>query len=94
MALKFLVVWRPDDPVEPRPVLVRDFIDGCRRLGLVSVLEGLVQVPGETAGPAVDAAILAAAHEFAPFEPDLYKTHVPTHGLRRAGRDRRSAARP
>ena len=81
VALKFLVVWRPDDPVEPRAVLVRDFIDGCRRLGLVSVLEGLVQVPGESAGEAVDAAILAAAREFAPYEPDLYKTHVPTMGF-------------
>ncbi len=79
-ACKFLVIWRPDDPVEPRRVLVRDFIDGCRRLGLVSVLEGLVQVPGVTEGPAVDHAILAAAQEFAPFEPDLYKTHVPTLG--------------
>jgi sulfofructosephosphate aldolase len=80
-ALKFLVIWRPDDPVEPRRILVRDFIDGCRRLGLVSVLEGLVQVPGLTAGPAVDRAILAAAQEFAPFAPDLYKTHVPTLGI-------------
>ncbi len=79
-ALKFLVIWRPDDPVEPRRVLVRDFIDGCHRLGVVSVLEGLVQVRGVTDGPAVDQAILAAAQEFAQFEPDLYKTHVPTLG--------------
>jgi len=80
VALKFLVVWRPDDAVEPRAALVRDFLDGCRRLGLVSVLEGLVQVPGAAHGPAFDAAILAAAREFAPFAPDLYKTHVPTAG--------------
>ena len=79
-ALKFLVIWRPEDPVEPRRVLVRDFIEACRRLGLVSVLEGLVQVPGVPEGPAVDDAILAAAREFGPFQPDLYKTHVPTHG--------------
>ncbi len=29
----------------------------------------------------MDAAILAAAREFGPFAPDVYKTHVPTHGL-------------
>jgi sulfofructosephosphate aldolase len=79
-ALKFLVVWRPDDAPEPRQVMVRDFIAGCRRLGLLSVLEGLVQVPGVSEGPIFDAAILAAAAEFAAFEPDLYKTHVPTLG--------------
>jgi len=80
VALKFLVVWRPDDPVEPREILVRDFIDGCRRLGLPAVLEGLVQIPGVTDGPPFDAAILGAAREFSAFEPDLYKTHVPTLG--------------
>lgn len=79
-ALKLLVVWRPDDPVGPRRILARDFVAACRRLGLLSVLEGLVQVPGVPEGPAVDNAILAAAHEFAAVEPDLYKTHVPTHG--------------
>lgn len=79
-ALKFLVIWRPDDAVEPRQRMVRDFVEGSRRLGLLSVLEGLVQVPGVTGGPAFDAAIQAAAAEFAPFEPDLYKTHVPTLG--------------
>jgi sulfofructosephosphate aldolase len=79
-ALKLLVVWRPDQPAEPRRTMVADFIDGCRRLGLVSVLEGLVQVPGVTSGAAFDDAILDAAREFAEFEPDLYKTHVPTHG--------------
>lgn len=80
-ALKFLVVWRPEDPVGARQEMVGDFVAGCRRLGLLAVLEGLVQVPGVSHGPDVDAAILAAAQEFAPFRPDLYKTHVPTHGV-------------
>jgi sulfofructosephosphate aldolase len=34
VACKFLVVWRPDDPVGPRQAMVRTFIDGCRTLGL------------------------------------------------------------
>ncbi len=53
-ALKFLIVWRPDDPIEPRRILARDFVAACRQLGLASVLEGLVQVPGVPEGPAVD----------------------------------------
>jgi len=80
-ALKFLVVWRPGDTPARRAGMVGDFVEGCRRLGLLSVLEGLVQVPGADAGDDVDAAILAAAREFALYRPDLYKTHVPTRGL-------------
>lgn len=79
-ALKFLMIWRPDDPVAPREAMVGDFVEGCRRLGLLAVLEGLVQVPGVASGPDIDAAILGAAQEFAAFKPDLYKTHIPTLG--------------
>jgi sulfofructosephosphate aldolase len=80
-ALKFLVLWRPDQPASRRADMVGDFIERCRDLGLLSVLEGLVQVPGGGLGSDMDAAIQAAAEEFAPYRPDLYKTHVPTHGL-------------
>ncbi len=79
-ALKFLVVWRPDDEPGPRQEMVADFIAGCERLGLLSVLEGLVQVPGSTDQDTFDDAIVGAAAEFARFRPDLYKTHVPTLG--------------
>jgi sulfofructosephosphate aldolase len=79
-ALKFLVVWRPDQPAELRGSMVADFIAACRSLGLLSVLEGLVQVPGSTDPDVFDAAVLDAATEFASFEPDLYKTHLPTSG--------------
>ena len=80
-ALKFLVIWRPGDPLAPRRTMVADFVEGCRRAGLLSVLEGLVQTPGSSDPEVFDAAIVAAAAEFAAFEPDLYKTHVPTLGL-------------
>ena len=80
VALKFLVVWRPGDPVSRRAEMVGDFVERCRRLGLLSVLEGLVQVPGGGSGPEMDQAIQAAAEELGPYHPDLYKTHVPTHG--------------
>ena len=79
-ALKFLVVWRPDDPSSRRADMVGEFIERCHSLGLLSVLEGLVQVPAGGLGSDMDAAIQAAAEEFAPYRPDLYKTHVPTHG--------------
>lgn len=92
-ALKFLVIWRPDQPADPRAEMVADFVAGCRRLGLLSVLEGLVQVPGVASGPEYDDAIQAAAEEFAPFGPDLYKTHVPTLGLGSPGEIERLSAR-
>jgi sulfofructosephosphate aldolase len=74
-ALKFLIVWRPDQSADIRGSIVADFMAMCRSMGLLSVLEGLVQVPGST-----DPDILAAATEFASFGPDLYKTHLPTAG--------------
>ena len=80
VALKFLVVWRSEDPASRRADMVGHFVEECRRLGLLSVLEGLVQVPGGGLGSDMDDAIQAAAEEFAPARPDLYKTHVPTHG--------------
>ncbi len=79
-ALKFLVIWRPDQPASRRADMVGEFVEGCRRLGLLSVLEGLVQVPSGGLGADMDAAIQAAAEELGPYRPDLYKTHVPTHG--------------
>lgn len=90
-ALKFLVVWRPADPAHLRRSMVADFIAACRSLGVLSVLEGLVQVPGSTDLEVFDAAVLAAATEFASFEPDLYKTHLPTGGSAEPGEiERRS----
>jgi sulfofructosephosphate aldolase len=79
-ALKFLVIWRPGDPVGPRLAMAREFVERCRELRLVSVLEGLVQVSGDAAPDTMDEAVLAAATEFAPLRPDLYKTHLPTLG--------------
>lgn len=79
-ALKFLVVWRPDQPAARREDMAAEFVERSRGLGLLSVLEGLVQVPGGGVGPEMDEAIQAAAEELGPFRPDLYKTHVPTHG--------------
>ncbi len=90
-ALKFLVVWRPDQPAHLRRSMVSDFISACRSLGRLSVLEGLVQVPGSTDPDVFDAAVLDAATEFASFEPDLYKTHLPTSGAGESGEiERRS----
>jgi sulfofructosephosphate aldolase len=79
-ALKFLVVWRPDQPASRRTDMAAEFVERCRALGLVSVLEGLVQVPGGGLGQEMDDAIQAAAEELGRVGPDLYKTHVPTHG--------------
>lgn len=82
VAAKFLCLWRPGDDPGPRRAEVAAFIEGCRRVGVVSVLEGLLRMPPgqEDDVEAFDEALLAAAAEFAPLQPDLYKTHVPGLG--------------
>jgi sulfofructosephosphate aldolase len=80
VALKFLVLWQPGDDPAPHLDQVGRFVEGARRLGLISVLEGLVRVPAGSPPALFDETLLAAAEAFAPFRPDLYKTNVPSLG--------------
>jgi sulfofructosephosphate aldolase len=80
VALKFLVLWQPGDDPGPHLDQVGRFVEGARRLGLISVLEGLVRVPAGSSAAHFDESLLAAAAAFAPFRPDLYKTNVPSLG--------------
>jgi sulfofructosephosphate aldolase len=77
-ALKFYIHWRPEQPASERAEEVRAFVEGCAALGVLSVLEGVVKLPGED--PRFDDALVAAAEEFGAFGPDVYKTQVPTFG--------------
>lgn len=80
VALKFLVLWQPGDDPGPHLDQVGRFVEGARRLGLISVLEGLIRVPAGSPTALFDETLLAAAAAFAPFRPDLYKTNVPSLG--------------
>lgn len=77
-ALKFLVIWRPDDGGGRRDEMLPAFIEGCHRLGLAAVAEAIVRVPGDE--DELDAAIIRAAEEMGSYGPDVYKAQVPTLG--------------
>ena len=78
-ALKFLVIWRPDDGGGRRDEMVPAFVEGCHRLGVAAVAEAIVRVSGDE--DALDEAILRAAEEMGAYGPDVYKAQVPTLGM-------------
>lgn len=80
VALKFLVIWHPEEGADQRAAIVGDFLDLCRRSGTISLLEGIVRPPRGRgwADPAErHEAILTAARELSAFAPDVYKAEVP-----------------
>jgi sulfofructosephosphate aldolase len=64
VALKLLVVWRPDGDRDRRVAMVQDFVARCRQRDLVSIIEPVSRAP------------LAGGN----FDVDVYKAEVPTHG--------------
>lgn len=80
VALKLLVVWRPDGDAGRRVAMVEDFVARCRRQGLVSIIEPVSRAPLAGDEVDLDAGILAAARELGGLGADIYKTEVPTHG--------------
>ena len=82
-ALKLLVIWRAGSGQDHRDDLVGHFLDLCNRADVASVLEGVTRPPlGQEWRSATEQqdAILAAAGEFAPARPSLYKSEVPGFG--------------
>jgi sulfofructosephosphate aldolase len=81
VALKLLVIWRPDGNPAERLALARRFVTAARSQGLLSILEGVVRPAlGEEVDFDREAAILSAARELSPVGPTLYKAEVPLHG--------------
>ncbi|GAA5140591.1 hypothetical protein [Pseudonocardia adelaidensis] len=80
VALKLLVVWRPDGDRDRRVAMVRDFVARCRQRDLVSIIEPVSRAPLAGGDFDADAGILAAARELGDLGADVYKTEVPTHG--------------
>lgn len=80
VALKLLVLYRPDTPGADRIAKVRDFVSLCAAAGLISIIEPVSRKPlGSRAWDATDG-MLAAADELGSLGADLYKTEVPFHG--------------
>jgi sulfofructosephosphate aldolase len=80
VALKLLVVWRPDGDRDRRLAMVADFVARCRRHHLVSIIEPVSRAPLAGGAFDADAGILAAARELGGLGADVYKAEVPTHG--------------
>lgn len=80
VALKLLVLHRPQESAEPRVAMVRDFIARCRAAGLVSIVEPVARGPRDGAPFDRDGGILAAARELGGLGAGLYKGEVPFNG--------------
>lgn len=80
VALKLLVVWRPDEKPENRIAMVDEFIASCRANGLLSIIEPVARAPRDGRQWNVTDGILAAARELGDRGADLYKAEVPLHG--------------
>jgi sulfofructosephosphate aldolase len=80
VALKLLVLWRPDEAPDKRVAMVEEFVAMCRAAGLISIVEPVSRKPLD--GRPWDWAdgVLAAAKELGSLGADLYKAEVPLHG--------------
>jgi len=80
VAIKFLVIWRPDGSEGHRETLVREFVQLAADAGVASLVEGIVR-PAEGAEFADAAerhrAILEAAAELSSYGGTIYKAEVP-----------------
>lgn len=90
-ALKLYLFWRPDAQSPARLDDARHFVDRCRELGVLSLIEGIVAGGAKT--PNFDDALIRAAEAFGHVGPDLYKTHVPTLGVGDPAEIRRQSQR-
>jgi len=93
VALKLLVLYRPDGDPAQRISFVQEFLARCDGAGLLSIIEPVVRPPVDGRSWDVDAAILPAAEELGGLGADLYKSEVPTHGRGSADEIRRGCAR-
>lgn len=80
VALKLLVLWRPDESAQARQRMVRDFVARCRQAGLLSIIEPVSRKPRDGRPWDVNDGIQAAAQELGNLGADLYKAEVPLHG--------------
>ena len=80
VAMKLLVLHRPDEPPGARIAMVEQFVDRCRSAGLLSIIEPVSRGPRRGGGWDWDAGVLDAARELGGRGADLYKAEVPRHG--------------
>lgn len=80
VAMKLLVLYRPDESPHVRITMVGDFVERCRTAGLVSIIEPVSRKPRDGSDFDWNAGVLAAAGELGNLGADLYKAEVPGRG--------------
>lgn len=80
VAMKLLVLWRPDEAPDARVAMVKDFVARCRRAGLISIIEPISRKPRNNGAFDWNAGVHAAAAELGNLGADLYKAEVPLKG--------------
>jgi sulfofructosephosphate aldolase len=80
VAMKLLVIWRPDEPAGRRVAMVDQFVANCAGAGLLSIIEPVSRRPRDGRAWDLEDGILAAAKELGGCGADLYKAEVPLHG--------------
>lgn len=80
VALKLLVLYRPDGGRRQRVEMVEEFVDICRRADLISIIEPVSRPPLDGTNWDWDAGVLAAVKELGSLGADLYKSEVPLRG--------------
>lgn len=80
VAMKLLVLYRPDGGGHQRVAMVEEFVHICRGAGLLSIIEPLSRPPLDGGDWDWDAGIMAAVEELGSLGADLYKSEMPLHG--------------
>jgi sulfofructosephosphate aldolase len=80
VALKLLILWRPDEPPEPRAEMAERFVRRCREADLISIIEPVSRPPRDRREWDRENGVLAAARELGKIGADLYKAEVPLYG--------------
>ena len=80
LALKLLVIYRPDTDLAQRISMVEEFVERCRAHNLISIIEPLSRAPLAVPVWDWDAGVLAAARELGGLGADLYKAEMPLRG--------------
>ncbi len=80
VALKLLVIHRPDGDPAVRIRMVEEFVARCRAAGLISIIEPVSKAPRDGRDWDWDDGVLAAARELGALGADLYKAEVPLRG--------------
>jgi len=80
VAMKLLVIYRPDGVPAERIQMVETFVERCRAGGLIAIIEPVAKAPRDGRDWNWDDDVLAAARELGSLGADLYKAEVPLHG--------------